>query len=180
MTYTMTEETFHIPSSRYVEALQRNGVDYFVTMPDWVQLALHQRLDQGAEGIRVVYCCNEDQAVSVSAGLRISGKNPIVAIQNQGLYACVNSIRAVALDAGIPVVFLIGQFGREFANFGKSPALSRRRMVSLLEPVLDTLGIRYWRLEREADLASFDEAIEYARETRRSAALLVGAPIGWN
>lgn len=51
----MTEETFHIPSSRYVEALQRNGVDYFVTMLDWVQLALHQQLDKGVDGVRVVY-----------------------------------------------------------------------------------------------------------------------------
>lgn len=50
----MTEETFHIPSSRYGEALQRNGVDYFVTMPDWVPLALHQQLDQGVDGVRVV------------------------------------------------------------------------------------------------------------------------------
>lgn len=50
---TMTEETFHIPSSHYVEALQPNGVDSFVTMPDWVQLALHQ-LDKGVDGLRVV------------------------------------------------------------------------------------------------------------------------------
>ena len=176
----MNEATFHIPASSYLDALRRNGVDHFVTVPDWVQLALHTRVEQGVAGLRLVACCNEDQALSVSAGLRIGGRNPIVAIQNQGLFACVNSLRAIGLDARIPIVFLIGQFGREFANFGQSPDQSRRSMVRYLEPLLDALGVRHWRLEHEEDLRFVDKAFSCAIEHRCPVALLVGAPTGWN
>jgi sulfopyruvate decarboxylase TPP-binding subunit len=176
----MPNSKFNIPATSYIEALRRNHVDYFVTVPDWVQLALHTRIEEGVSGIRLVPCCNEDQAVSVSAGLRIAGKNPIVVVQNQGIYACVNSLRAVALDAAIPVVFLAGQFGREFANFGQSPSLSRRNTVRYMEPLLDAMSVRHWRIEEEVDLRHVDAAFAYALETKRPVALLVGAPTGWN
>jgi sulfopyruvate decarboxylase TPP-binding subunit len=116
----------------------------------------------------------------VSAGLRIAGKNPIVVVQNQGIYGCINSIRGVGLDASLPIVFMVGQFGREFANFGKNPALSRRNTVRYLEPVLDAMSVRFWRLEEETDLRNIDDAFNYSLDTKRPVALLVGAPTGWN
>ena len=177
---TASSASFNIPASRYIEALQRNAVDHFVTVPDWVQLALHKRVEDGVEGIRLVPCCNEEQAVCVAAGLRIGGRNPIVVVQNQGMYACLNALRAVGLDARIPLVFLVGQFGREFANFGKDPALSRRNPVRYLEPVLDAMDVRHWRLEQEGDLRSVDEAFSFALQSARPAALIVGAPTGWH
>ncbi len=175
----MAQSRFNIPASSYVEALRRNGVDYFVTVPDWVQLALHQRIEDGVEGIQSVTCCNEDQAVVVSAGLRIGGKNPIVVLQNQGFHACVNATRAVGLDAQIPIVFLIGQFGREFSNFGEDTARSRARIVRLVDPIAEALGIPHWLIETESDLAYIDEAFTVALGQKRPVALVVGAPIGW-
>jgi len=176
----MGERSFNIPASRYLDALRRNGVDHFVAVPDWVQLGLHVRLEHGVDGLALVRCSNEDQAVCVSAGLRIAGKRPITVVQNQGLYACINTIRAVGLDASLPIVFLVGQFGREFSNFGQDPALSTRNAVKLLEPVLNALGVRFWRLEDESDLKHVDEAFAYADKESRPAALIVGAPTGWN
>ncbi|MCB1536982.1 MAG: hypothetical protein KDJ44_20300 [Rhodoblastus sp.] len=176
----MGERNFNIPASGYLEALRRNGVDHFVTVPDWVQLGLHDRVERGVEGLALVRCCNEDQAVCVSAGLRIAGKKPVTVVQNQGLYACINTIRAVGLDASLPIVFLVGQFGREFSNFGHEPSLSARNTVKLLEPVLNALGVKFWRLEDESDLGRIDEAFAYADRESRPAVLIVGAPTGWN
>ena len=62
----------------------------------------------------------------MSGSLRIAGKKPVTVVQNQGLYACINTIRAVGLDASLLIVFLVGQFGREFANFGQDPSLAER------------------------------------------------------
>lgn len=176
----MNDPRFNIPASRYIEALRRNRVDYFVTVPDWVQLALHKRIEEGVDGIRLVTCCNEDQAVVVSAGLRIGGRNPIVVVQNQGFHACVNATRAVGLDGHVPIVFLIGQFGREFSNFGDDPSRSRASIVRLVVPVAEALGIPHWLLETEADMAHVDEAFGVALRTRAPVALIVGAPTGWN
>ena len=72
----MSNRRFNIPASGYLDALRRNGVDHFVTVPDGVQLGLHVRVEQGVEGLTLVRCSNEDQTVCVSAGLRIVGKKP--------------------------------------------------------------------------------------------------------
>lgn len=174
------ESHFNIPASTYIEALRRNGVDYFVTVPDWVQLSLHLRIESGEPGIKNVPCCNEEQAVAVAAGLWMGGRKPIVVVQNQGMHACINAIRTIGNDVRAPIVFLIGQFGREFANFGHDPAESNRSTVRYLEPVLRAMDIRPWRLETEADMPRFDEAFRYASDESRPAALIVGAPTGWN
>ncbi len=169
-----------ISASGVIGALQRADVSHFVTVPDFVQLALHQAIERGDGGMSLVRACNEDQAVCAAAGLTVAGRSPVIAVQNQGFYACINAMRAVTLDARIPTVFLIGQFGRETANFGRSSTASRRRVVSLLEPMLDTLGVPFWRLESEADLPSVEKAFAVARGNRGPAALVVGQPITWN
>lgn len=168
-----------IAASRAVQALQRNRVDYVVTVPDWVQLALHDRLNKGVEGIRVVACASENQVVTVAAGLTIGGKRPLLMMQNQGLYNCFNSLRAVCLDAHIPMVFMVGQFGREFENCGKPSTQSVRTMVRIAEPFLDSVGIPFHRLESEADIDKLDVAFEQAELQRTAVVLLVGAPMAW-
>ena len=173
-------DSFNISATSYLEALRRNAVDHFVTVPDWVQLALHLRMEAGVPGIRNVPCCNEEQAVAVAAGLWMGGRKPIVVVQNQGMHACINAIRTIGNDVRAPIVFLIGQFGREFANFGKDPSESNRSTVRYLEPVLKAMDIRSWRLETASDMPKFDEAFRYAWGESRPAALLVGAPTGWN
>jgi len=169
----------HIPVSSALEALHAAGCDHVVTVPDWVQLALHVRLESAAVGLKVVPCCSENQAVTVAAGLTVGGRRPVVVVQNQGFYNCVNTVRAVALDAHVPLVFMIGQFGREFGNFGGEPSASRRNMVRLLEPVLGALGVPHFRLESPADLVHVCAAFERAHAERTAVALLVGAPMAW-
>lgn len=169
-----------INASGYVAALRAAKVDHFVTVPDYVQFALHQRIERGESGIRLVRTSNEDQAVCTAAGLTIAGRRPVVVVQNQGFYACINAIRAVTLDARVPTVLLIGQFGRESANYGQDMRRSSRRMVSLLQPMLDTLGIPHWTLERDADLAHVTTAFDTATRDRGAAALIVGTPTAWN
>ncbi len=167
-------------ASAYVSALQGAGVTHFVTVPDFVQLALHQAIEAGDSSMTLMRTCNEDQAVSVAAGLTIAGKRPVIAIQNQGFYACINTVRAVALDARIPTLLLIGQFGREAVNFDQSSTQSSRRVVNLLEPLLTTLGVPFWGIDGEGDLTSVQTAMDAALAQRGPAALIVERPITWN
>ncbi|SCU86376.1 Thiamine pyrophosphate enzyme, N-terminal TPP-binding domain-containing protein [Cupriavidus necator] len=169
-----------ISASAMIAALRDASVTHFVTVPDFVQLALHQAVERGEGGMSIVRACNEDQAVCTAAGLTIAGARPLIVVQNQGFYACVNSVRAVALDARVPSVFLIGQFGREHDNYGQPATSSRRRVVSLLDPVLDTLGVPFWSLERESDLEAVDAAFQAARAAGGPAALVIGRPVAWH
>ena len=168
-----------IPGSIALAALQRNRVDHVVTVPDWVQLSLHERLNQGVHGIKVVNCCNENQVVTVAAGLTIGGKRPLLMMQNQGLYNCFNTLRAVCLDAHIPMVFMVGQFGREFENLGKPSTQSARSMVRIAEPFLQSIDVPFHTLDSEADMAKMDVAYEQAEAQRTAVVLLVSAPMAW-
>lgn len=175
----MSISEFSMPASACVEALKRNLVDHVVTVPDWVQLSLHDRLNKGVEGIRVINACNENQVVTVAAGLTIGGKRPLVMMQNQGLYNCFNTLRAVCLDAHIPMVFLVGQFGREFNNIGRPTSESARSMVRIAEPFLASIGVPFHILDNEKDLLKLDQAYEQAQQQRTAVVLLVGAPMAW-
>ena len=176
----MALSDYSISASQALAAFHNNGVDHVVTVPDWVQLSLHTRLEQGVPGIRLINTANENQAVTVAAGLTIGGKRPLLMMQNQGLYNCANTLRAVCLDAHIPMVFMVGQFGREYSNLGQPSTASRRTMVSIMEPVLKGMGVPFMCLDRPADMNLLDEAYAQAQIRRTAVVLLVGAPMAWN
>jgi sulfopyruvate decarboxylase subunit alpha len=172
-------QDYSVPASACVEALARNRVDHVVTVPDWVQLALHQRLEAGLPGVKLVGCCSENQVITVAAGLTLGGKRPLLMMQNQGLYNCMNTLRAVCLDAQMPLVFMVGQFGREYANLGQPSTASRRTMVRIMEPLLTAINVPFLCLDSEADLVRMDEAYALAHAQRTAVVLLVSAPMAW-
>ena len=161
-------------------ALHKAGTTHVVTVPDFVQFALHQRLAAPDCGIVSVFAAAEDQALTTATGLHIGGARPVVLVQNQGLYKCMNTLRATCLDAGVPVVFLVGQFGREAGNLGRPMTESTRSMVRLLEPLLDALGVRHWTLEDDADLPRIAEAFAHAQSAETAAVVIVGRHVTWN
>lgn len=171
--------TSRISASAAVAALQRNGVDHVVTVPDWVQLSLHERLQRGVPGIRLLNTTNENQSITVAAGLTIGGRKPVLVMQNQGLYNGLNTLRAVCLDAHVPLVFMVGQFGREYANLGQDPRQSRRTMVRIMDPLLEAIGVPFVRIETDADFDGLEDAYARAERERGAVVLLVGAPMGW-
>ncbi len=173
------DQDFSVDPQAFVDALIASGIDYVVTVPDFLQISVHLLLEAPATPIEVIHCATEDQAVEVAAGLHIGGKRSAILMQNQGFYASVNSIRAIGLDAGIPLLLVVGQFGREFSNFGKDSRHSERRMVSLLEPMLDTLKIPYFNIERAGDVGRLGLAAERAQLGSSVSVAIVGAYTGW-
>ena len=188
-----------VPASRYVAALRQCGVGHVVTVPDWVQLALHARLEAGEDGLALINTCNENQAVTVAAGLTLGGQRPVLVMQNQGFYNCVNTLRAVCLDARIPLVLMVGQFGREFDNLGQPATASRRTMVRLMEPLqapgaedplpeattnmasgLAETSFAFHRLDATADLPCIEKAYAQAADTGNAVVVLVSAPLAWS
>lgn len=166
-------------ASRLHGALRKAGITHVVTVPDFVQMALHARLDHADAGIRQVYACSEDQALTTATGLYVGGARSAVLVQNQGFYKCLNTLRATCIDAGVPIVFLIGQFGREVENIGHPTRESRRSMVRLMEPLLDTLGMRHWGLSDDADMGAVAEAVAHAHAQRTGTALLIDRHLTW-
>lgn len=169
-----------VSASAVIRELQACSITHVVTVPDMLQIATHQALDNPVHGIRQINCATEDQAIEVSAGLWAGGADNAIIVQNQGLYAGLNSLRALGLDSRIPMMFLVGQFGREWSNLGQEPSLSKRRMVYMLEPLLELLGIPFWRLDSPEDAALIRTAWAACKERRGPVVLIIGHFVGFN
>jgi sulfopyruvate decarboxylase TPP-binding subunit len=122
---------------------------------------------------------HRDQALTTATGIFIGGSKPVVMIQNQGFFKCLNTLRATCIDSAVPMVFLVGQFGREAENFGVPATQSRRSMVRIIEPLLETLGLRFWNLDGEEDIALIPEAFAHATKAKSAAVILVGRHVAW-
>ena len=161
-------------------ALLAGGVTHVVTVPDFVQFALHERLRAPDSAIRQIYACSEDQALTTGTGLYIGGAKPVLMVQNQGFYKCINTLRATCIDAGVPMVFLVGQFGREADNFGQPTRQSKRSMVRIMEPLLEAIGLRYWTIDDDAELPRVQQALDHAEANETAAVVLIGRHVTWN
>ena len=168
-------------ASALLVALQKAKVTHCVTVPDFVQFALHERIMAKDSGIANVFACAENQALTLATGLYIGGAAPFVMMQNQGFLNCINTLRATCIDSAVPMVFLIGQHAREADNIGQPSTLSRRSMVRLMEPLMQALDIRFWNIDEDTDIAaSTAQAFEHAKVTKSAAVLLIGRHITWN
>jgi len=172
-------EDHSIAASALLGAFRAEGVDCATTVPDFVQLSLHGAMEEDGD-IDVILCTTENQALTTAFGLTIAGRKPLVVVQNQGLLNCLNTLRSVALDAGFPFVLCVGQFGREFSTLGDDPNTSQRNCVNKVEPVLEALGVPFWRLEAEADLESISQAFASAEARQGASVLLVGTYTRWS
>lgn len=171
---------YQVPASVVVDELRKFGVTDVVTVPDWVQMATHALLLARSDELRSVRCATEDEAVVVAAGLYAGGRRPVVMIQNQGLVACLNNLRAMGLDAQIPIPMLVGQFGREFSNLGHDASESGRRMVRILEPMLEILEIPYRRLEYATDAHMIEDVLSISYDRSCPAVAIFGANTAWD
>ena len=161
-------------------ALQAAKVTHCVTVPDFVQFALHERIMSEGSGMVNLFACAENQALTVATGLYMGGANPVVMMQNQGFLNCINTLRATCIDSAVPMVFLIGQHGRETDNIGQPSTQSRRSMVRLMEPLFEALDLRYWNIDEDADIAaSVEQAFEHAAANKTAAVLLIGRHVTW-
>jgi len=157
-----------------LEAIHSVGITHVITVPDTHQrtlLALLADIDDPA----LITACTEDEAIGIATGLYCGGAKPMLLIQNNGLYACLNTLKALPLDARVPTFMLIGEHGRDVALPSRDNAdLS----VRMLEPTLELWGISYSRLEQEDDIGNFQRAYRYCQHEGGPVAVLVGAPLG--
>lgn len=170
---------YSVPASKVHAILKDKGVNAVTTVPDFIQFALHDRL-QNDPDVTYVECSAENQAVTTAMGMYVGGMEPIVMVQNQGLLNCMNSLRSVGIDGSIPLVMFVGAFGREFTNLGKPLVESTRVMVSRTQPVTEGLGLPFYNIETPDDLPKIAHAFDEARAAKRAAVVHFGFFPAWS
>lgn len=128
----------------------------------------------------VIDACREGEAVGICAGLHLGGVKSLLSMENFGLFECLDSLRALPIDMGIPQVILIGYTGRptpdsrealdaRLGTAGSQAALGG----SWTEPFLNVADIPARVLEADTDAPLVEWAVATADERRGPVALLV-------
>lgn len=167
-----TSRAHSIDSRALWEAIRAAGITHVITVPDTHQRTLLALLAQ-SDDPKLITVCTEDEAIGINAGLYIGGARPMLLIQNNGLYACLNTLKAIPLDARVPTFMLIGEHGRDLATPSRENAdLS----VRMLEPTLELWNVLYYRLDSQEDLGNFERGYRRCQTQGGPVAILVGAP----
>ena len=124
-----------VDAEAIVAEILKLGITHVICVPDTFQKTVIARLAE-LEVPRTLIVCTEDEAMGINAGLYIGGQNPMMLIQNNGIHASINTMKAIALDAKVPTFIVAGQFLRDAT---KPPEEQRARAVRLLEPTLDVV-----------------------------------------
>ena len=150
-----------------VDEFKKNGVTHVVTIPDSETNYLYELMVE-QDWLDVVPISREGEAAGTALGLSVAGKVPVILIQNTGMMESGDSIRGMALDAGFPLLMVVGYRG-----------WTRRGVIidsaaKYTEPFLNAFGINYYFVETNADGERISTAFEEARKTNRPVVVLIG------
>jgi sulfopyruvate decarboxylase TPP-binding subunit len=109
------------------------GVTHAVWLPDSTLGTWEQAL---ASTLSLVRVCREGEAWVIAAGLHLGGQQPVVVIQNTGLFESGDALRNVLYDLGLPLYALVGY--RSYLL--EKSADSAKRFT---EPVVNAWGLDY-------------------------------------
>ncbi len=164
-----------VPAPAVIAALRELGATQIVTVPD-----THQRtvLDGLAElAVPVIRAATEDDVLGICAGLWMGGARPVALIQQLGLFASVNALRAFTHDQHVPLAIIAGLYGRDVDVPAAEDAASA---VRLIVPVLDALGVRHVLVDDPAHAGLIGPTLRSAFDEDaggpRTAVVLLGAP----
>ena len=161
-----------VPASTLHAAIRALGVSYVLSVPDTHQKTLLAAVT-GDPQLTTLTFSTEDEAICVNAGLWIGGSEAVVMIQNVGLFAAMNALRGVAMDMRVPTCLIVGQYAREVTlPVERDPGSA----IRLIEPVLQTMDVPFYRIDHEADAGVLRIAFDRSRAERRPVVVLIGAP----
>lgn len=150
-----------------VAELKRNGVTHVVTIPDSETNYLYELMSE-QPWLEIIPVCREGETMAVSLGLNIAGKVPVCLIQNTGMMESGDSIRGMALDAGFPLVIIVGYRG--WTRHGGTTDTA----ALYTEPFLNAFRINYYLVETDSDGPRISTAFAESRKNKKPVAVLIG------
>lgn len=150
-----------------IEEFRKNGVTHVITIPDSETNYLYElMLEQ--DWLDVIPASREGETFAIAMGLIVGGKVPVCLIQNTGMMESGDSIRGMALDAGFPMVFIVGYRGWNRHGVVTDSA------ARYTEPFLHAMGINYYLVEQDDDGPRISVAFDDAKKNSRPVAVLIG------
>jgi sulfopyruvate decarboxylase TPP-binding subunit len=154
-------------------ALATRGFGPYFGTPCGVLAPLSEAISR-SDGVTTIP--REDNAVGVAAGVSLSGRSPVVLMQNSGFGQSVNAIASLVLPYGIPILFIVSVRG-----VPPDSTAENKGMGILTRPICGVLGLRTVDLDSTADAAEVAALLAEEVIDRREPAVLLVAPdaFGW-
>ena len=150
-----------------IQEFKKNGVTHIITIPDSETNYLYELMVK-EPSLEVIPVSREGETMSTALGLNVAGKVPVCLIQNTGMMESGDSIRGMALDAGFPLVMVVGYRG--WTRHGVTTDTAAR----YTEPFLHAFRINYYLVEEDIDAPRISAAFEETRATKRPVVVLIG------
>tara|TARA_B100000686_G_C16422850_1_gene778064 strand:+ start:219 stop:764 length:546 start_codon:yes stop_codon:yes gene_type:complete len=165
--FMVGQQTEILRPETLIKEFKKNGVTHIITIPDSETNYLYELMEK-QDWLDVVPVSREGESMSVAFGLTIAGKVPVVLIQNTGMMESGDSIRGTVLDAGFPLLMVIGYRG--WTRKGHTPDSA----ATYTEPFLNAFRLDYYLVEHDADGPRISEAFDKTRKSRRPIVVLIG------
>ena len=150
-----------------IDEFKKNGVTHVVTIPDSETNYLYELMAK-QDWLDIIPVSREGESLGVALGLNVAGKTPVVLIQNTGMMESGDSIRGMALDAGFPLVMIVGYRG--WTRHG----ITTDTAATYPEPFLPAFGINYFLVAYHDDGDRTSAAFDDAQRSRGPVAVLLG------
>ena len=137
------------------QLLKKNGFGPFVGVPCSILASL---LKVVAKHNEELIATSEGEAIGIASGLYLSGRNPVVFMQNSGLGNAINPITSLNLVYNIPLLLVITLRGES----GIKDAPQHAIMGKKTEQLLKVLGIKYKYLKN--DIRQLKEDLKYLKK----------------
>lgn len=154
----------------FVEKIKENFFSPFMGVPCSVFTSLLNYIDESKDTENYI-CSSEGEAMGLAGGFALSGKYPVVYMQNDGYGNAVNPLSSLQLLYDLPALLLISWRGLP----GKKDAPQHMLMGETILELLETFKIPYRILdEGEEDLKNaVREASLYCEKNRKPYALII-------
>jgi sulfopyruvate decarboxylase alpha subunit len=123
-------------SKAVADALRRNGIRTFATVPDFIVSQVLEHLWADPE-CRVITATREEEAVGILSGAYLAGERGALLMQNSGLGNCVNTLASLNVAAQIPLVMVISHRG-DLGEYNSAQV----PMGQAAERILEALEVR--------------------------------------
>ncbi len=154
-----------------IRAVKDAGVEYVLSVPDLHTAKGLLAPISADKDLKLVRVCKEDECFGIAAGLSYGDKRALILIQYTGFLYAMNAIRAMACEQKLPMTMMIGLLSKEV---GVAPKDSRKFGLTIVEPILDVLGIERHYVDLDSDVAVIAPAIRRAYEISRPVAFVIG------
>lgn len=162
----MIGNTRPISSTTILDQMKKCGITHIVCLPSSEMNFFYDTL-LNQKDITLIPVCREGEAIGIAFGLLLGGKKPVLLHQNTGLFESGDSIKGLALELGLPILFLMTCKGwRKDGNHFDAAAY-------YTEPVLDSWGIKHYLVQNDAEAELIPLAYKEAFDKRKPVAVLI-------